>query len=74
MKTIYTIRKWHIEQVLVWDYFMDQSIYLPAASKWIPRGRRRGRRRGDGDWGGGGGGGGSETSQREKGESRRIYM
>lgn len=54
---------------------MDQSIYLPAASKWIPRGRRRGRRRGDGDWGGGGGGGGgSETSQREKGESRRIYM
>lgn len=53
---------------------MDQSIYLPAASKWIPRGRRRGRRRGDGNWGGGGGGGGSETSQREKGESRRIYM
>lgn len=46
---------------------MDQSIYLPAASKWISRGRRRGRR-GDGDWGGGG----RETSQREKGESRSI--
>lgn len=48
---------------------MDQSIYLPAASKWISRGRRRGRRRrGDGDWGGGG----RETSQREKGEDRSI--